>query len=176
MTQKLIANRILQYNLYPCLFIGDKVICIVYVDNLIFWEKYESDMHDLAMKLFDLGADLEEEEDASGFLGVNLERDEETGLLKMKKTGFINFVMSAVGLDDDTDKVKYTPTGYVPLVKNEDGVPASGSFKYSSVERIMIYLSGHTCPDIDFAVNCCATYMFCAKHFHGEYLQRIGQY
>ena len=133
-------------------------------------------MHDLAMKLFDLGVDLEEEQDASGFLGVNLERDEETGLLKMKKPGFINFVISAVGLDDGMDKVKYTPSGSIPLVKNEDGVLSNGSFNYSSVERIMIYLSGHTCPDIEFAVNFCATYMFCAKHFHGEYLQLIGQY
>ena len=33
---KLIAIGILQYNIYTCLFIGDKVICIVYVDDLIF--------------------------------------------------------------------------------------------------------------------------------------------
>ena len=48
----------LQYNLDTFLFIGDKVICIVYVDDLIFWENDESDIHDLEMKLFDLGVDL----------------------------------------------------------------------------------------------------------------------
>ena len=39
----------IKFNLDPCLFIGDKVICIVYADDLIFWAKDESDIHDLAM-------------------------------------------------------------------------------------------------------------------------------
>ena len=37
LTQKLTASRMIQSNLDPCLFIGDKVICIVYIDGLIFW-------------------------------------------------------------------------------------------------------------------------------------------
>ena len=37
----------LQSNLDPCLFIGDISIYIVYVDDLIFWAKDESDIHDL---------------------------------------------------------------------------------------------------------------------------------
>ena len=40
----------------------------------------------------------------------------------------------------------------------------------------MIYLSGPTRPDISFAVNCCARYMFCPNHFHEEALKRIGWY
>ena len=89
----------LQYNLDPCLFIGDKVICIVYVDGLLFWAKDKSDIHDLAMKLGNLGVDLKQEEDAAVCMGVNLERDEETGLLEMKQPGFIDRVINAVGLD-----------------------------------------------------------------------------
>ena len=38
LTQKLIASEMLQSNIDPFLFIGDKVIGIVYVDGLIFWE------------------------------------------------------------------------------------------------------------------------------------------
>ena len=33
-------------------------------------------------------------------MGVNLERDGETGLLEMKQPGLIDHVISAVGLDD----------------------------------------------------------------------------
>ena len=62
-------------------------------------------------------------------MGVNLERDEETGPIKMKQPGLIDCLISSVGLDDDMDKVKYTPTGSVTLVKNEDGVPVRVSFK-----------------------------------------------
>jgi len=70
--------------LIPAYSYGDKVICITYVDDLIFWAKDEQDIIDLAMKLRELGVDLEQEEDAAGFLGVTLECNEQTGLLEMK--------------------------------------------------------------------------------------------
>ena len=61
LTQKLIASIMLHYNPGLYLFIGDKVLCIVYVGDLIFLANDESDMHDLAMKLCDLGVDLEQQ-------------------------------------------------------------------------------------------------------------------
>ena len=64
----------LQSNLDPCIFIGDKVICIVYFDDLIFWAKDKSNIRDLEIKIYDLGVDLEQEGDSAGFMGVNLER------------------------------------------------------------------------------------------------------
>jgi hypothetical protein len=41
---------------------------------------------------------------------------------------------------------------------------------------MLLYLSGHTCPNITFAVNCCARYMFCPKHLHELALKQIGRY
>jgi hypothetical protein len=41
---------------------------------------------------------------------------------------------------------------------------------------MLLYLSRHTHPDIAYAVNCCARYMFCPKHFHELALKRIGRY
>ena len=73
-----------QSELDPCLFIGDKVICICYVDDLLFWAWDEKDINNRAMKLQEVGVDLEQEEDAPGFLGACLERDSDTGLLEMK--------------------------------------------------------------------------------------------
>ena len=46
LTQKLISSRMLWYNIYPCLFIGDKFLCIFYAEDLIFWENDESNIHD----------------------------------------------------------------------------------------------------------------------------------
>jgi len=57
----------------PCLFVGTKVICVVYVDDLIIWSKDTLAINDSAMQLRDLGMDLEQEDDAAGFLGVTLE-------------------------------------------------------------------------------------------------------
>ena len=81
-----------------------------------------------------------------------MEGDEETVLLKMKQPFLINRVISDVGIDDGMAKGKYTPDGYLYLVQYEDGVPYSGGFKYLIVVGIFPYLSGHTCPDISFAV------------------------
>jgi hypothetical protein len=69
----------------PYLFIGPEVICVVYVDGLIFWSKDVPLINGFAMKLCELGVDLEQEDDAAGFLGVTLDRDGPSGLLEIKQ-------------------------------------------------------------------------------------------
>ena len=176
LTEKLELTGLKQSEFDPCLFVGEEVICIVYVDDLIFWSKQDDDIHDVAMNLRELGVDLEQENDAAGFLGVTLERDEKTGLLEMKQTGLIQRVIEAVGLDDGMAKGKFTPSELSPLVKDADGEPAGGMFSYSSVVGMLLYLSGHTRPDIAYAVNCCARYMFCPRRSHELALKRLAQY
>ena len=152
------------------------MICVVYVDNIIFWSKDTEDINSSAMQLRELGVNLEQEDNTAGFLGVTLEWDPETGLLEMKQMGLIKQVIKALGLDDGLVKGKKTPSESKPLVKNINGEAASGAFSYSSVVGILLYLSGHTRPDITFAVNCCAQYMFCPKHLHEYALKCIGHY
>ncbi len=120
----------------------------------------------VAMELCKLGVALEQEDDAAGFLGVKMERDSNTGLLKMKETGLIERVVEALGLDDGYAWGKHTPAETKPLVKDEDGVAAAKGFSYSSVVGMLLYLLRHTQPDITYAVNCCARYMFSPKDFH----------
>ncbi len=132
------------------------MICVVYVKDITFWSKDTEDINSSAMQLHELGVDLEQEDDAAGFLGVTLEWDPETGLLKMKQTGLIKQVIKALGLDNGLVKGKYTPSESKQLVKNLNSEAASGAFSYSSVMGMLLYLSGHTHPDITFAVNCCA--------------------
>jgi hypothetical protein len=103
-------------NLLP-VFVGTKVICVVYVENLIFWSKVTLLINDSAMQLRELGVDLKQEDDAVGFLGVTLEQDPETSLLKMKQTGLNKCIIEALGLDDGA-KGKFTPSESKPLVKD----------------------------------------------------------
>eukprot|EP00957_Ditylum_brightwellii_P002530 194326-Ditylum_brightwellii.AAC.1 len=70
--------------------------------------------------LINVGVDLEEEDDAAGFLGVRMEKDETTGLLELKQTGLIDRVLETLGLDDGTAKCKWTPSESKPLVKDAD--------------------------------------------------------
>jgi hypothetical protein len=128
------------------------------------------------MRLREEGVDLEQEDDAAGFLGVRLDRDENTGLLEMKQTGLIDRVLEALGLDAGTVNGKATPAEHAPLTKDEKGPEASGEFNYASVVGMLLYLSGHSRPDIAYAVNCSARYMFCPRRSHEEALKRIGRY
>jgi hypothetical protein len=78
------------------------VICISYVDDLIFWSCNEKDIHHIAMKLREVRVNLEQETDAAGFLGIWMERDPDTGLLEMKQEGLTLCIIEAMGLDVGT--------------------------------------------------------------------------
>ena len=47
---------------------------------------------------------------------------------------------------------------------------------YASVVGMMLYLCGHSRPDISFAVHQCARYTFAPKRSHEKALIRIGRY
>ena len=70
-------------------------MCIVYVDNLIFWSRNVANIDRVAMELCKLEVVLEQENDAAGFLGVKMEHDSNTRLLEMKQTGLIERVIEA---------------------------------------------------------------------------------
>jgi hypothetical protein len=93
------------------------------------------------MQLRELGVDLEQEDDAAGFLGVTLDHDGTSSLLEMKQTGLIKRVIEAFGLDDGYAKGKHTPAESKPLVKDADGEGEHGSFSYSSIVGMLLYLS-----------------------------------
>jgi len=176
MVKKMADVGMKQSNLDPCLFVGEKVICICYVDDLLFWARDESDISKVAIQLRDVGVDLEQEDDAAGFLGVDMVRDPKTGLIEMKQTGLIKRIIDALGLDDGSVARKLTPSSGDPLIRDEDGDPFEGDFNYASVVGMLLYLSGHTRPDITYAVNCCARYMFNPKKRHEIAIKRIGRY
>ncbi len=72
-TEKLVACGLEQSQFDPCLFVGTKVICVVYFDDIIFWSKDTAEINSTAMQLRELGVDLEQEDDTTVFLGVTLE-------------------------------------------------------------------------------------------------------
>ena len=59
-----------QSNFDPCLFIGSDVMCIVYVEDQIFWSRNVTNIDRVVMELCKLGVTLEQEDNAAGFLGV----------------------------------------------------------------------------------------------------------
>jgi hypothetical protein len=115
-----------QFKFDLCLFVGAKVFCVVYIDDLIFRSKGTVAINGSAMQLCELGVGLEQENDDTGFLEVTLERDPETGLLEMQQTGLIKCIIKALRLDDGA-KEKLTPSESKPFVNNVNGEIASGA-------------------------------------------------
>ena len=69
-----------QIDIDPCLFISPKVICLVYVDDTLLFARNKDNITEVLRKLTkEQGMILEIESDIAGFLGVNINRNKETG-------------------------------------------------------------------------------------------------
>ena len=101
MVKKMANCDMVQSELDPCLFISDTVIAVMYVDDILMWSTHEDHIYALGDLLRAEGVDLEEEDDAAGFLGVNLVKDPVTGQMIMTQKGLIDRVIEALGLDVD---------------------------------------------------------------------------
>ncbi|CAB9526109.1 expressed unknown protein [Seminavis robusta] len=157
----------------PCLFISDKVICLVYVDDTLLYARNQDDIDEVLAKLRARGMVLEEEDDVAGFLGVQIKPNAETGEITLTQSGLAARIIDALGCKDmpgvDTPATE-------TLGKDEFGDPANCTFNYASVIGMLWYLYGHSRPDLGFAVSQAARFAFQPKRSHELALIRIGQY
>ncbi|KAL7460027.1 hypothetical protein ACHAXS_000495 [Conticribra weissflogii] len=68
-------------------------------------------------------------------------------------------------------QMEFTPVEGKPLSEHVHKEPAPCDFNYSIVVGMLLYLAGHTCPDITYAVNCAARYIFCPNLVHKHTIQ-----
>jgi len=179
MVEKMAECGMRQSSFDPCLFIGETTIAVMFVDDVLMWSRDEENIAALGADLRQRGVDLEEESDSAGFLGIDMKRipadEEDGGKIVMTQKGLIDRVLLALGLDDNSTQ-KGTPCLRKPLVKDENGDPVDGSFSYSSVVGMLLYLANNTRPDLAYSVHCAARFSFCPKKSHEEALKRIGRY
>ena len=93
----------------PCLFVGDKVICLCYVDDILFGSSDIAFTNKLAAKLCAKELLLEQEDDTAGFLGVCLHKNGQS-LIEMKQTGLIDCDIEILGLDT---RISIPPNGFL---------------------------------------------------------------
>lgn len=96
--------------------------------------------------------------------------------LEMTQEGLVDRIIETLGLNYGTVHGKFTPAEGDPLVKDEKGDAAVGDFSNSSVIGMMLYLLGYSRPDIAYAVNSLAHYMFCPKLSHEKVVNQLGRY
>jgi hypothetical protein len=158
----------------PCLFISEKVICLVYVDDTLLYARDMKDIDDVIKQLTEKHKMvLEVEDDVAGFLGVHIERDSKTGKVTLTQRGLIDRIIEALDIEDlppvDTPSDQY-------LGKDPLGDPANCTFNYASVIGMIWYLYGHSRPDLGFACSQAARFSFAPRRSHELALIRIGQY
>ena len=73
----------------PCLFFSDKVICVVYVDDCLFFSRQQVHIDRAIQDIKDTGMDLNVEDDVAGFLGVHLNH-KDNGQVDLTQTGLID--------------------------------------------------------------------------------------
>ena len=86
----------------PCLFMSTTFICVVYMDDCLFWARSQSDI-DNAMKSFkEDGTSYNWEhskgESVSEFLGIDI-KTLDNGVSQFCQTGLIRKVLEATGMD-----------------------------------------------------------------------------
>ena len=159
----------------PCLFIHEEsgLICLVYVDDCLFFAKESKDIDDMIDSL-STEFKLEPEEDVTAFLGIQFQKHT-SGTLELIQPHLINRIIETV-FGKDECHAKATPTSGTPLHADVDGESCIEQWDYASVVGMLMYLSNNSRPDIAFAVHQCARFSFHPKRSHEEAIKRIVRY
>jgi hypothetical protein len=140
--------------------------------------KDDSEFDKLLAALRAADISIRREGTAEGFLGVQIDRvDTDHGpQITLTQSGLTKRIVEALGLCSTMSTKIDTPAEASPLSKDANGPAAQGLFNYPAVIGMLLYLSGHSRPDIAFAVHQCARYTFAPKRKHKLALIRIGRY
>ena len=164
----------------PCLFMKDKMICLIYVDDTIITGPDPKAIDDLISSLGMTVDDqvhtfeLRDEGEVGAFLGIQIERNADKTFY-LTQTGLIRKVLLTAGMQDSKCTVK-TPAATTPLGLDVDGDPFTESWEYPVVVGMLLYLAQNSRPDIAYAVHQCARFTHSPKHSHGVAVKRILRY
>jgi transposase InsO family protein len=162
-------------DLEPCLFVKDGIICLVYVDDCLFFGKQREKIHAMIAEIEGAGFTLTIEEDVYAFLGVEVKFNATDGTVSLTQPGLLKKIISMTGLQDSNSKA--TPAEKDPLGPGlDDDPPHDEDWEYPSVIGCLLYLANNTRPDIQFAVHSCARYTHRPKAIHSKAVKRIVRY
>jgi hypothetical protein len=151
------------------------VICLVYVDDCMFFGRDEQTIRELVQEIQGAGFELTIEDDVYAFLGVEVKFDYTSGTVTLTQTGLIKKIISLCSLEDSNSKG--TPADSSPLGPGTDiDPPHDEEWSYATLIDCLNYLGNNTRPDIQYAVHACARYTHRPKTFHSKAIKRIVRY
>jgi hypothetical protein len=157
----------------PCMYCGDGVICLTYVDDCLFFGKDQAVIDNKIARIQASGLKLTVEEDIFAFLGVEIVR-KANGDIELRQRGLIDKILLTCGMTHCN--TKSTPCNQLPLGTDPQGLPITGKFEYASAVGMLLYLSSNSRPDIQYAVHQCARFTHFPKKSHEDAILRICRY
>jgi hypothetical protein len=159
----------------PCLFFGDGMVALCYVDDILFFGKDTERLAKFVTQLKDRGMELTDEtEDVYSFLGISVAPNSQTGEVVLTQTGLIKKLLKYCKMEDCNAKA--TPASTTPIGTDAMGPSFNEEWNYASAVGMAMYICGNTRPDIQYAVHQCARFTHSPKKSHGEALKRICRY
>jgi Reverse transcriptase (RNA-dependent DNA polymerase) len=159
----------------PCLFWRGTTIIIIYTDDTIVTGPHEEEINQ-AIK--DIGQEFKitHQQRVKDFLGVKVERDEETGVVTFTQPHLIESILKDVGLCDNSNHRVTPALSTRILFSHLDSKPHSENWSYRSVVGKLNYLEKSTRPDIAYAVHQCARFSSNPKVEHTQAIKMIARY
>jgi hypothetical protein len=160
-----------------CLFIGNDVICVCYVDDCLFYSKSKKALDEVLRSLQDPKREdrleLNVESDVAGFLGILMKKKKD-GSIELLQTGLIDRILRITELENSS--AKPTPAVPTPLGADKEGPSCEETWSYASVVGMLMYLASNSRQDIAFAVHQCARFTHNPKASHEQAIKRIVRY
>jgi Reverse transcriptase (RNA-dependent DNA polymerase)/GAG-pre-integrase domain len=164
-----------QSNNEPCLFWRNSTLIIIYTDDTIVTGPLESEIN---QAIIDIGEQFKitHQQRVKDFLGVKVERDEETGIVNFTQPHLIDSILKDVGLCENSN-FRLTPALSTKILHSHpDSPPHAESWSYRSVVGKLNYLEKSTRPDIAYAVHQCARFSANPKIEHTQAIKMIARY
>ena len=163
----------------PCIYLGDGMIVLTYVDDCIIIGK-DMQRIDKFIESMMNGPEnfiLTDEGDIDKFLGIEITQIDENRF-KISQPFLIDRIASLLGFSDvDMDtNTKPTPVGKPLLNKDLEGKPRKEKWNYRTAVGMLNYLQGNTRPEISMAVHQTARFCIDPKLSHEKAIKRLGRY
>jgi len=164
-----------QSEIDECLFYKDSVIFVLHTDDSILTGPDSKQLDHVIQQMKEAGLNLTVEGDIADFLGVQIQRSDDT--FHLSQPHLIKDILKELRLDSENSTTKLTPSASSKqLLRHADSKAFDGHFDYRKVIGKLNYLEKCSRPDITCAVHQAARFVDTPKQEHGKAIKWLGRY
>ena len=165
----------------PCLYIGNGMIVLTYVDDCIIIGPAMTEIDKFVESLKNGPEDfvLTDEGDIDKFLGIEITQLDDRRF-KLAQPFLIDRIIAFLEIDANDFEMdtntKSTPVGKPLLHKDLEGKPRKATWNYRTAVGMLTYLQGNTRPEMSMSVHQTARFCNNPKLSHEKAIKRLGRY